>query len=39
VKLSAVEQTQQQIVDIIRRLQDSGELVINNNAEEEEMIT
>jgi flagellar motor switch protein FliG len=34
-----VEQTQQQIVDIIRRLQDSGELVINNNAEEEEMIT
>lgn len=39
VKLSAVEQTQQQIVDIIRRLQDSGELVINNNQEEEEMIT
>ena len=26
VKLSSVEQTQQQIVDIIRRLEDAGEL-------------
>ncbi|MGC4003961.1 MAG: flagellar motor switch protein FliG [Pirellulales bacterium] len=38
VKLSAVESTQQQIVDVIRRLQDSGELVISNDQEAEQMI-
>ncbi|MDX1962848.1 MAG: flagellar motor switch protein FliG [Pirellulales bacterium] len=38
VKLSAVEQVQQQIVDVIRRLQDSGELVIQSSEEEEQMI-
>jgi flagellar motor switch protein FliG len=38
VKLSAVEGVQQQIVDVIRRLQDSGELVIQTNEEEEKMI-
>ncbi len=38
VKLSAVESTQQQIVDVIRRLQDSGELVIQTNQEEEQLI-
>jgi flagellar motor switch protein FliG len=39
VKLSAVEQVQQQIVDVIRRLQDSGELSANSGEEEEQMIT
>jgi flagellar motor switch protein FliG len=39
VKLSAVEQVQQQIVDVIRRLQDSGELVVNAGQEEEQLIT
>jgi flagellar motor switch protein FliG len=39
VKLSAVEQVQQQIVDVIRRLQDSGELSVNTGEEEEQMIT
>ncbi len=39
VKLSAVEQVQQQIVDVIRRLQDSGELSVNTGEQEEQMIT
>lgn len=34
VRLSDVEQTQQQIVDVVRRLEDAGEL--NTHAEEEE---
>ena len=38
VKLSAVESKQQEIVDIIRRLEDSGELEINTGAEEEEFV-
>jgi len=38
VKLSAVEAVQQQIVDVIRRLQDSGELVIQSGEEEEKLI-
>jgi len=38
VKLSAVEQVQQQIVDVIRRLQDSGDLVIQTGEEEEQLI-
>lgn len=36
VKLSAVEAKQQEIVDIIRRLEDSGELEVNKAGEEEE---
>ena len=39
VKLSAVEQVQQQIVDVIRRLQDSGDLVVNASEEEEQLIS
>jgi flagellar motor switch protein FliG len=39
VKLSAVEQVQQQIVDVIRRLQDSGELSVNTGEEEEQLIS
>ena len=39
VKLSAVEQVQQQIVDVIRRLQDNGELVVNAGEEEEQLIS
>ncbi|MGD9127664.1 MAG: flagellar motor switch protein FliG [Planctomycetia bacterium] len=38
VRLSEVEQTQQQIVDIIRRLEDAGELTIQHGDEEEEFI-
>lgn len=38
VKLSSVEQVQQQIVDVVRRLQDSGELVIESGEEEEQLI-
>jgi len=38
VRLSNVEQTQQQIVDIIRRLEDAGELTLHNNEEEEQFI-
>ena len=39
VKLSAVEQVQQQIVDVIRRLEDSGELSVNTGEEEEQLIS
>lgn len=38
VRLSEVEQVQQQIVDIIRRLEDAGELTIQTGDEEEEFI-
>ncbi len=38
VKLSAVEAKQQEIVDIIRRLEDSGELEINKGSEEEVLV-
>lgn len=38
VKLSAVEQMQQKIVDIVRHLEDSGEIEINQSGEEEELI-
>jgi len=38
VKLSAVEGKQQEIVDIIRRLEDSGEIELSANSEEEELI-
>jgi flagellar motor switch protein FliG len=38
VKLSAVEQMQQQIVDVVRQLEDAGEIEINTSGEEEEMV-
>ena len=38
VKLSAVEQMQQQIVDIVRGLEDEGELEINSSGEEEQLV-
>lgn len=38
IKLSLVEAKQQEIVDIIRRLEDSGELELNAGGEEEELV-
>lgn len=38
VKLSAVEAVQQEIVDVVRGLEDSGELEINNSDEEEQLV-
>ena len=38
VKLSAVEAKQQEIVDIIRRLEDSGDMELNASGEEEELV-
>ncbi|MCC6124442.1 MAG: flagellar motor switch protein FliG [Pirellulales bacterium] len=38
VKLSNVEQTQQQIVDIIRRLEDAGELTTHSDDSEDKLI-
>jgi flagellar motor switch protein FliG len=38
VKLSSVEQTQQQIVDIIRRLEDAGELTTHSDESEDKLI-
>ncbi len=38
VRLSAVEQVQQQIVDIIRRLEDAGEVTLQTDQEEEQLI-
>jgi len=38
VRLSNVEQVQQQIVDIIRRLEDAGEITIHGDEEEERFI-
>lgn len=38
VKVSAVEQQQQEIVDLIRALEDSGEIEISSGEEEEELI-
>jgi len=38
VKASSVEQVQQQIVDIIRRLEDMGEITIHGDEEEERFI-
>ena len=38
VKLSSVEQTQQQIVDIVRRLEDAGEITTHGDDEEEQFI-
>ncbi len=38
VKLSVVEAQQQEVVDIIRRLEDTGELELNASGEEEELV-
>ena len=38
VKLSAVEAKQQEIVDIVRRLEDSGELELNTGGEQEALV-
>ena len=38
VKLSNVEQTQQQIVDVVRRLEDAGEITTHGDQEEEQFI-
>ena len=38
VKVSVVESKQQEIVDIIRRLEDSGDLDLNAGGEEEELV-
>jgi flagellar motor switch protein FliG len=39
VKLSEVEQIQQQIVDIVRRLEDAGEITVHAADESEQMVT
>ena len=38
VRASNVEQVQQQIVDIVRRLEDAGELALHADEEEERFI-
>jgi flagellar motor switch protein FliG len=38
VKLSVVEQKQQEIVDVVRRLEDAGELELNQGGEAEELL-
>jgi flagellar motor switch protein FliG len=38
VKLSVVEQKQQEIVDVVRRLEDAGELELNKGSEAEELV-
>ena len=38
VKVSAVEQMQQQIVDIVRKLEDAGEVVLGGGDEDEQLI-
>ena len=38
VKISAVEEQQQKIVDVIRGLEDAGELVLNPANEEEVLV-
>ena len=38
VKLSAVEQKQQEIVDVVRRLEDAGEIELNASGEEEQLV-
>ncbi|MEO2045679.1 MAG: flagellar motor switch protein FliG [Pirellulales bacterium] len=38
IKLSVVEQKQQEIVDIVRHLEDSGEIELNTSGEEEELV-
>ena len=38
VKLSVVEQKQQEVVDVVRQLEDSGEIELNTSGEEEELV-
>jgi flagellar motor switch protein FliG len=38
VRLSSVEQTQQQIVDVVRRLEDAGEITTHSDEQEEQFI-
>jgi flagellar motor switch protein FliG len=38
VKLSAVESKQQEIVDVVRRLEDAGDIEINAGGEEEQLV-
>jgi len=38
VRLSQVEQTQQQIVDVVRRLEDAGELTTHTDEQEEQFV-
>jgi flagellar motor switch protein FliG len=38
VKLSSVEQVQQQIVDVVRRLEDAGEITTHSDEQEEQFI-
>lgn len=38
VKVSAVEQMQQQIVDVVRKLEDAGEIVLGGGDEDEQLI-
>ena len=39
VKLSAVEQMQQQIVDTVRRLEDAGEISTHADEQEEQLVS
>lgn len=39
VKLSAVEAKQQEVVDIVRRLEDAGEIELKSGAEEEQLVS
>ena len=39
VKLSAVEQVQQQIVDVVRRLEDAGEISTHADEQEEQFVS
>ncbi|QDS97729.1 flagellar motor switch protein FliG [Adhaeretor mobilis] len=39
VKLSAVESKQQEIVDVVRRLEDTGEIEINTSGEAEQLVS
>jgi flagellar motor switch protein FliG len=39
VKLSAVEQVQQQIVDVVRRLEDAGEISTHSDEHEEQLVS
>jgi flagellar motor switch protein FliG len=39
VRLSEVEQVQQQIVDVVRRLEDAGEIAVHSGEESEQMIS
>ena len=38
VRVSDVEQAQQKIVDVVRRLEDSGELIISGRGGEKAMV-